>query len=349
MNILLTGATGFLGKYLVKKLAPKVDVLYVLVRSKSFKSAQRAFKEWKNVEFISGDIRLPDIVDEEKNLKLLRENLDAIVHAAAFYDIQGGYADSFLQNVMGTQNTLYFASSCHNLRFFHYVSTVAVSGDFQGVFTEDTLECKQNFYNHYSKTKYDAELLVRNWQAKNVQRKIYRPGIIVGDSENGEMGRVDGPYYFFRFLKELKERNNSLLNLLKFFPLPYDPKAIIPLIPVNWAAEMITKGVLQNKMVEDLSSYHLFAHDCPTVQEFIKETLRAFDIKSHPVPLPQTQLNPYIMDKVKLPRELLTYMYSRCVFDQKYFDKDLAEGEKRYYNDFKDSFFEYAAKRMKYS
>lgn len=349
MKILLTGATGFLGKYLVKELAPKVETLYVLVRSKSFKAAQRAFKDYKNVEYISGDIRLPDIVDEDKNLKLLREEVDSIVHAAAFYDIQGGYADSFLQNVMGTQNTLYFASSCKNLKFFHYISTIAVSGDFKGVFTEDALECQQNFYNHYSKTKYDAELLVRNWECKRIQKKIYRPGIIVGDSHTGEMGRVDGPYYFFRFLKDLKEKHSSLLSLMKIFPLPFDSKAQIPLIPVDWAAEMIAKGVLKNKIVEDVSSYHLYAHDCPKAIDFIRDSFAAFGIKSVPVALPATQLNPMIMDKVKLPRELLTYMYSRCLYDQKYYDKDLVSSEPRYYSEFKKVFFEYAAKRMKYS
>ena len=75
----------------------------------------------------------------------------------------------------------------------------------------------------------------------------------------------------------------------------------------------------------------------------------AFGIKSIPVPLPASQLNPMIMDKVKLPRELLTYMYSRCLYDQKYYDKDLVCGEQRYYSEFKKVFFEYAAKRMKYS
>jgi len=349
MKILITGGTGFLGKFLVHELAPKVEKIYILVRSKSLNAARKMFDDFNNVEFIIGNIRLPDLTDDEDQHKMLLENVDTILHAAAFYDIKGSYADSFLQNVMGTQNVLYFASTCKNLKTLHYISTIAVSGDYQGIFTEDMLEAKQSFYNHYSKTKYDAELLVRNWNSNNVQCKIYRPGIIVGHSETGEMEKVDGPYFFFSLLKDIEKSRNPLLSLMKFFPLPYDPKAVIPLIPVDWAAESIAKGVLQNKIIEDISSYHVFAHESPSAQEFINDALRAFGIKTHPIPLPKTRLNPLIMDKVKLPREILSYMYSRTIFDQKYFDKDVLENEKRTYFDFKDSFFEYAAKRMKYS
>lgn len=349
MKILLTGATGFLGKYLVRYLAPQVETLYVLVREKSFKSAQRLFESEKNVICVKGDICLPDLFSDERDRKELQEKVDSIVHAAAYYDLQGTYADTYLKNVVGTQNTLYFASLCSQLKFFHCVSTIAVAGDFKGVFTEDTLEAGQQFYNHYSKTKYDAEILVRNWISKDVQVKIYRPGIIVGESQTGEMERTDGPYYFFKFLKEVKKKHPLALGLMKMLPLPFDPKAQIPLVPVDWVAELMSRGILENKVVESLSCYHLFAQDCPNAKEFIQDTFASFGIRSLAVPLPSNQLNPLLMDKIKLPRELLTYMYSQCVYDQRYFEKDLLSKKTLTYGHFKKSFFEFASRKMRYS
>ena len=53
----------------------------------------------------------------------------------------------------------------------------------------------------YFSTKHESEGLVR--AEKRMKWRIYRPGMVVGDSRTGEMDKVDGPYYFFETLKNL--------------------------------------------------------------------------------------------------------------------------------------------------
>ena len=55
----------------------------------------------------------------------------------------------------------------------------------------------------YLRTKHDSEGLVRN--EKRIQWRIYRPGMVVGHSQTGEIDKIDGPYYFFTFIKKLRE------------------------------------------------------------------------------------------------------------------------------------------------
>jgi short-subunit dehydrogenase len=60
----------------------------------------------------------------------------------------------------------------------------------------------QKFKDPYSRTKFEAEQIVR--QEATVPWRVYRPGIVVGSSQTGEMDKVDGPYYFFKVIQKLR-------------------------------------------------------------------------------------------------------------------------------------------------
>ncbi|MBT3585780.1 MAG: NAD-dependent epimerase/dehydratase family protein [Halobacteriovoraceae bacterium] len=345
MKLLVTGGTGYLGQYLVKKLAKDGQKIYVLVRRRSLKKYQKSFAEFENVELVLGDITNPDIFDEESVAEKVKSEIEGIVHAAAFYDLEGDYSRSFLFNVVGTQNVLYFSRQCPELQIFHHISTVAVAGDFAGSLYEEVLECGQSFNNHYAKTKYDSELLVRQWET-NVKKRIYRLGVLVGDSTNGEIPKVDGPYYFFNLLAKFKKKRN-LISKLKFLPLPFEGNSVFPMIPVDHAADHIASGVLQSELsLEPFRCYHVISQQCPTVGQFMHDAMDEFGFKVKVLPLPKNALNKLIMQQIGLPKELLSYMYSGCHYDKGQIEKDFPNMSKSLYSEYKRPLFNFATRKF---
>ena len=150
MKIFSTGASGFLGKYLLKELAPMSSHIYVLSR----KSDHEFLKGYSNVSVIRGDISNFEIIDNSVERKMLIEEVDLVVHAAALYDVQANHSDSYLQNVVGTQNVLKLVKKIKNIKAFYYVSTIAVGDDKSYFLEEDLLPPRKSFSDHYSETKY---------------------------------------------------------------------------------------------------------------------------------------------------------------------------------------------------
>ena len=347
VKILLTGGTGFLGKYLVKLLQKEAETLYLLIRSKHQKKLQKKYADHPNIKLVLGDISNPDLFDDESLAKQMMDEVDSIVHAAAYYDLQGSYSSSFLYNVVGTQNVLYFARNVKNLKYFHHISTIAVAGDFEGSFPEDELERNQNFDNHYAKTKYDSEYLVRTWDLGVVKKRIYRLGVLTGDSETGSMSKVDGPYYFFKFIGGWRQKIPHL-DKLKVIPLPYKAKSIFPLIPVDHAAHIIAEGVLQASQINDshMRCYHVIGEQCPTMGEFVSDTFKTFGIKAKILEVPKNPLNAPLFKKIGIPPQLLEYMYLPSRFDTRNLTKDFKAKEKSLYSNYKKSLFDFAKKEF---
>ena len=65
----------------------------------------------------------------------------------------------------------------------------------------------QSLPHHYHRTKYESERLVR--EGVEADTVVFRPGIVVGHSETGEMDKIDGPYYFFKLIQRLRQRCRS--------------------------------------------------------------------------------------------------------------------------------------------
>ena len=123
-----------------------------------------------------------------------------IYHLAAIYDLSVPRSIGMKVNVDGTRNMLDFADSCTQLNRFQYVSTCYVSGAWPGIFGERDLEKGQQFNNFYEETKYLAEVEVQKRMHHGLPVTIYRPAIVVGDSDSGETQKYDGPYYVIRWL-----------------------------------------------------------------------------------------------------------------------------------------------------
>ena len=85
---------------------------------------------------------------------------------------------------------------------FHHVSSVAAAGRYKGHFREDMFDEGQELPSAYHRTKFESEQIVR--EEATVPWRVYRPAVVVGHSQTGEMDKIDGPYYFFKAIQQLR-------------------------------------------------------------------------------------------------------------------------------------------------
>ena len=204
MTYFVTGATGFIGSRLVGKLLQRGETVFFLVRDAKHKRLPDLYQRWS----VDKTRAVPIVGDlTKKNLGVTQANLKKLVgvkhffHLAAVYDLQ---ADAEVQrqiNVDGTKNAVDLATKV-KAKCFHFASSIAAAGLYDGVFREDMFEQATGLDHPYFRTKHDSEGLVRS--ECSIPFRIYRPGIVVGDSNTGEMDKIDGPYYFFKLIQKIR-------------------------------------------------------------------------------------------------------------------------------------------------
>ncbi len=225
MNYFVTGATGFIGRNLVEQLLQRDGRVYALVREGS-KGRLDALAE----RLGAGDRLVPvpgDLSKQALGIEGFGEKIDHFFHLAAIYDIQSDEDTLRRANVDGTRHTIEFANSIDVGRF-HHTSSIAVAGKFKGLFREDMFDEGQKLPHASPPTKFEAETLVR--EMVEAPLRIYRPGIVIGNSETGEMDKIDGPYYLFKLLQKLRHA------LPEWFPLAGPEGKNLNIVPVDFVA-----------------------------------------------------------------------------------------------------------------
>lgn len=206
MRYFVTGASGFIGKRLVQKLLEREGaVVYFLVRELELPQVDALRERWgadaTRAIHVMGDITLPHIGIAPSDLEALRGKIDHFFHLAAVYDLKASAQAQEVANVQGTRHAVAFAHET-NVGCLHLTSSIAAAGLYEGVFREDMFEEAENLDHPYFHTKHESEGIVRR-ECKRPWR-VYRPGIVVGDSRTGEMDKIDGPYYFFKLIQKLR-------------------------------------------------------------------------------------------------------------------------------------------------
>ncbi len=206
MEYFVTGATGFIGKRLVRKLlARRGSTVHFLVREESRDKVASLLAAWGVSEArakpVYGDLGKPMLGVGKAAIKELTGRIDHFFHLAAVYDLKADADSQIVANIEGTRNAVALANAI-KAGIFQHCSSIAAAGLYEGVFREDMFDEAENLDHPYFATKHDSEKIVRQ-EVKGAWR-VYRPALVVGDSKTGEMDKIDGPYYFFKLIQRLR-------------------------------------------------------------------------------------------------------------------------------------------------
>jgi NAD(P)-dependent dehydrogenase (short-subunit alcohol dehydrogenase family) len=207
MHYFVTGATGFIGKRLVKSLlARRGATVHFLVRDGSESKLPALYDYWgvsnKRAVPVSGDLTTKKLGVSSDNIKALKGHIDAVYHLAAVYDLSADEESQVRVNVEGTRHMVEFAKAI-DAGHVHHVSSIAAAGLYEGVFREDMFDEAEGLDHPYFMTKHESEKIVR--KECKVPWTVYRPALVVGDSKTGEMDKIDGPYYFFKLIQRMRQ------------------------------------------------------------------------------------------------------------------------------------------------
>jgi len=250
MAYFVTGATGFIGRFVVANLLKRGKPVYVLVRKGSLRKLDELRAHWgaddKQVIPVIGDLAKKGLGIADADAKKLKGKIDHYFHLAAVYDLKASADDQQLANVAGTRHALQFAGAVA-AGCFHHVSSIAAAGLYDGVFREDMFEEAEDLDHPYFKTKHDSEALVRNEYDRPY--RIYRPGFVVGDSKTGYIDKIDGPYYFFKLIQKMRQM------LPPWVPTVGIEGGRINIVPVDFVADAL--DYLAHKKGLDGKCFHL--------------------------------------------------------------------------------------------
>lgn len=206
MSYFVTGATGFIGRYLVENLLKREGTIYVLCREASLEKVEALRKKVGDLDGrvipVIGDLTQPALGLSDADISKLKGNVQHFFHLAAIYDLEAGEQEQVLTNVEGTRNAI-DAAAAISAGCFHHTSSIAAAGMYPGIFREDMFEEAEKLNDPYLLTKHESEGLVR--KLCKVPYRIYRPSMVVGHSHTGEIDKIDGPYYFFSLIKKLRQ------------------------------------------------------------------------------------------------------------------------------------------------
>ncbi len=205
MTYFVTGATGFIGRFLIDRLIRREGTIHVLVRKGSMRKLDALRERWgadeKRVVAVMGDIAKPNLGITPGDLARLKGKVRHFFHLAAIYDLAADAASQEKANVEGTRHAVE-AAGAMQAGCFHHVSSIAAAGLYEGVFREDMFEEAEELDHPYFRTKHESEGIVRG--ECPVPWRVYRPGIVVGHSRTGEIDKIDGPYYFFKLIQKMR-------------------------------------------------------------------------------------------------------------------------------------------------
>lgn len=230
MNYFVTGGTGLIGRHLIERLLERDGDVYVLVRPASTDRLAALTERWGAVGRIKpvvGDLAEPRLGLSDAQIEELRGSIDHFFHLAAIYDMTADEERNRIANVDGTRHAVTLANELQ-AGTFHHVSSIAAAGRFKGLFREDMFDEGQKLDHPYHRSKFESERIART--QTTVPWRVYRPAIVVGHSQTGEMDKIDGPYYFFKAIQKLR----SLLP--QWFPLVGPELGYTNIVPVDFVA-----------------------------------------------------------------------------------------------------------------
>lgn len=280
-NILLTGATGFLGSHILAEIIntyPNVT-LYCVIRNKPNKNYKDRLKEilhfyfGEKYDLLIGDKIIPidgDLVRDNLGIdvtlyKTLIGKIDYVINGASLVKHFGDYNLFYNSNVVTVKNLIKFAKEANAT--LNHISTTSVSGnylvqnDIEYDFTENDFYIGQNYKdNVYVRTKFEAENEIFKAQNEGLKVNIFRIGNLMQRVSDGkfQINKFDNAYFkrIYGFIKLGKLPSNLSNQELEFTPVDSCARAIVKLMTY----ENKVFHLLNNNLISITNLIHVLHH-----------------------------------------------------------------------------------------
>ncbi|MFD6161231.1 amino acid adenylation domain-containing protein [Nocardia sp. NPDC060256] len=295
-TVLLTGATGFLGAFLLAALLERTELhVYCLVRADDDPAAlrriQSAFARYglgstptdgrtRRVTAIAGDLALPRLGLSPARYQVLADTVDAIVHNGARVHHFEPYSRLRPANVEGTERILRLATT-GTPKPVHFVSSVDTAFAIDGnppILTEDRRVAATSLpHNGYVASKWVAEGLVYAAAERGVPVTVYRPGRISGHSRTGASGPDDAFWSLIRAMVVLEAVPDAIYGA-----------GTIDMVPVDWVAATIAHLVTHRPTARTFHLTSQYALTFATIVDALRD--RGYPIAAIPSSIWQARL-----------------------------------------------------------
>lgn len=283
-TIFVTGSTGFLGShFLINFVGTHFDRAYVLIRgatdevrrAKLITALRQAAESYAvppnldalldRVTIVAGDIAVANFgVSDAAMAALAAAKIDQFWHYAASLNYEEHRREMIKStNIDGALFAANFCKAAH-IAQFAYVSTAYTCGKGNGPVPEALHpEDSTIFANYYEESKCNAEhALVQACRANGTLLTIFRPSMVIGNSQTKNPGGSDTALYgFMREVRRLKGVLGGVQDTIRVFGMP---EGEVNFIPVDQL--MIDIGLVLNKGLVDGEIYHLSSDFCPPTE-----------------------------------------------------------------------------------
>ena len=252
--IFLTGATGFLGAFLLHQLLQQTSAtIYCLVRASTIEQARERLQQnledyalW-NQDFahrilpVLGDLAQPKLGLSSDQFQTLADRINVIYHNGALVNFVYSYATLKAANVLGTQEVLRLAAMART-KPVHFISTFSVFSNVDRlekieVKEEDTPEACESLQSGYAQSKWVSERLAAIANSRGIPVCIYRLGRITGDSQTGICNTDD---FMSRMIKGCIQ--------IGYIP-ESDSDALVDMTPADYASQAIVHLSQQQQLL----------------------------------------------------------------------------------------------------
>ncbi|WP_261701586.1 non-ribosomal peptide synthetase family protein [Staphylococcus equorum] len=275
-QILLTGATGYLGIHILKDLLERKDlIIYVLVRNSEkisgenklnnnwfyYFNSQLKTEDLSRIHFVEGDIESKYLGFSNSNYDYLVNNIDIIINAAANVNHFATEESSYNTNVKSIHNLISFAKD-KNKKEIHHMSTISIaSGSIEdkdsSTFSEYDVDISQKPNNIYIDSKIEAEKLLIAYREEGIETNIYRLGNLQCDSRTGIFQKNEENNAFYSVIKSFK-------MLQKFPRLEEDD---LEFTHVDQAAKACNKLILNDQLSNEI--HHIYNNKRLSLQKLM--------------------------------------------------------------------------------